>query len=498
MITDVKTEQVVINQVKYKTKDVILSVEELHKKYNEGYSNEVHVLKGMNFEIPKGQMVAIMGASGCGKTTLLNLIGGLDHITSGKISVNDNNLSHLSDKDLTEFRRDSIGYIFQLFNLFADQTLIENVSLPLILQGIPLKEAQAQALEVLDEVGIASRANEKPSNLSGGEQQKVAIARSLVTKPKLILADEPTGDLDVSTSKDIMKLFKNLQKIKPEMSIIVVTHSEAIAHYCDRIIRIDDGIIIEDDSIGNSGTINLYKDFLENEKLVTSQSYFEELTQTPILEVNQLSKSFMQGSKQIDALVDVSFNVYPGEFLIIRGPSGAGKTTLLNLIAGLDLPDTGDISFKGQNIVKMPDNKKSKLRLENFSFIFQDYGLIPHLTTEENTSLPLSIRGKKDKALILDFLSKVGIAELADQKPAYLSGGQMQRVGIARALVNNPSILFADEPTGDLDTKTSNIIMELLRSYHEEHGTTIVLVTHDPAIAKYGTREIYLRDGKKI
>lgn len=227
----------------------ILQVKQIHKKYNEGQQNEVYVLKGIDFEIPPGEMTAIMGPSGCGKTTLLNLIGGLDHTSGGDILIEGNSIIAMADSELTSFRRDNVGYIFQLFNLFEDQTSVENVSLPLLLQKVPTNEAIIRSEMVLAEVGLGDRFNELPANLSGGEQQKVAIARTLVTSPRIILADEPTGDLDVSTSDDIMSLFRRMQLENQGMAIIIVTHSRRIANQCDRIIRIEDGTVFTDEVV---------------------------------------------------------------------------------------------------------------------------------------------------------------------------------------------------------------------------------------------------------
>lgn len=239
-----------ITKLKQLAKDSsILVVRDLHKKYNPGKENEVYVLKGIEFEITAGQMVAIMGPSGCGKTTLLNVIGGLDEYTDGTILIGDQEIGTLDDTELTAFRRNEIGYIFQLFNLFADQTALENVTLPLLLQEVDPRLAEDRAKMLLQEVGLGDRYFEKPSKLSGGEQQKVAISRSLITNPKIILADEPTGDLDTISSDDIMTLFRRMQRENPGMSIIIVTHSERIAHQCDRIIRIENGKIAADELV---------------------------------------------------------------------------------------------------------------------------------------------------------------------------------------------------------------------------------------------------------
>ncbi|MCE7736402.1 MAG: ABC transporter ATP-binding protein [Candidatus Heimdallarchaeota archaeon] len=223
-------------------------------------------------------------------------------------------------------------------------------------------------------------------------------------------------------------------------------------------------------------------------------------SQDAIVEAQTLFKTFKRGNSYIYALRGVDVLIEKGEFIVIRGPSGAGKTTLLNMLAGLDVPQRGGVFFLGQDIINMRDKTRSKLRRQNYSFIFQSYALIPHLTAFENTKLPLDLSGLSGELVegIQKLLDDVGIGEYATHKPALLSGGQMQRLGIARALANQPKILFADEPTGDLDEKTGMAVLELLKKYHEETGMTIILVTHDEKVAKFATREIFLMDGRIV
>jgi putative ABC transport system ATP-binding protein len=219
-----------------------------------------------------------------------------------------------------------------------------------------------------------------------------------------------------------------------------------------------------------------------------------------IIEAQTLFKTFKRGSSYIYALRGIDLEIQEGEFVVIRGPSGAGKTTLLNMLAGLDVPQRGGVFFSGQDIITMGEREKSKIRRENFSFIFQSYALIPHLTAFENAKLPLDMVGVSEDVTedIEKLLDGVGIGEYATHKPAYLSGGQMQRLGIARALSNQPKVLFADEPTGDLDEATGKSVLELLKKYHEQTGMTIILVTHDENVSKYATREILLMDGRIV
>jgi putative ABC transport system ATP-binding protein len=189
--------------------------------------------------------------------------------------------------------------------------------------------------------------------------------------------------------------------------------------------------------------------------------------------------------------------VKEGEFIAIVGNSGAGKTTLLNCMAGLDSPDYGVVLFRGENLHKMDDAAKSKARLLEMGFIFQSYALLPHFNTRENIALPADLAGlsKELKDRIESLLKGVGLDNQAKQFPATLSGGQMQRVAIARALTNRPAVIFADEPTGDLDSGTGKQVMDLLKKFHEETKTTIIVITHEQDIADYAERQIVIEDG---
>lgn len=223
-------------------KEPILVISGLHKRYSEGKSNEVHAIRGVDLTVNKGDMMAIMGPSGCGKTTLLNMIGHLDRLSEGKIVIDKIDTARLSDGQMTSFRRDKIGFIFQLFNLFPFLSAVENVETPLLLQGIKAGVAREQAKMILRELGMGDRLYHLPSELSGGQQQRVAIARSLITEPAIILGDEPTGDLDSTTSVDVMNLFRRINVIN-QQTLVLVTHSRWIAEQCDYIVHMSDGKI---------------------------------------------------------------------------------------------------------------------------------------------------------------------------------------------------------------------------------------------------------------
>jgi putative ABC transport system ATP-binding protein len=216
-----------------------------------------------------------------------------------------------------------------------------------------------------------------------------------------------------------------------------------------------------------------------------------------IISVRGLVKNYNLGKTTVYALRGVDLDVKTGEFLSIVGNSGAGKTTLLNCMAGIDEPDYGLVLFKGKNLRELNDREKSKARLLDMGFIFQSYALLPHFDTRENVALPADLAGFSENVRnrIEDLLKDVGIDKQAKQYPAQLSGGQMQRVAIARALTNKPKVLFADEPTGDLDSVTGKQVMELIKKFHEETKTTIIVITHDKEVANYAERQIFLEDG---
>ena len=218
-----------------------------------------------------------------------------------------------------------------------------------------------------------------------------------------------------------------------------------------------------------------------------------------VLETKRLNKVYQLGNHAVNALDGVDFLVKQGEFVAIMGPSGSGKSTLLHLIGGLDQPTDGEVTLAGKSLSLLNDKQITLLRRHNVGFVFQFFNLLPTLTTEENITLPLIIDGKNPKQYqdrLDNLLEMVGLSERRRHKPDQLSGGEQQRVSLARALITEPAILLADEPTGNLDSKTGMAIMELLRLSRDQLGQTIVVVTHDARAAAFADRVVFLRDGK--
>jgi putative ABC transport system ATP-binding protein len=216
----------------------------------------------------------------------------------------------------------------------------------------------------------------------------------------------------------------------------------------------------------------------------------------PVVSARDITRRYGEGDTAVDALRGVSLEVRRGELTAVMGPSGSGKSTLMHILAGLDRPTSGEVTIAGTGLSKLNDNELTKLRRTHIGFVFQFFNLLPMLDAEENVVLPLSIAGEKpDKAWVNDLLEQVGLAERRRHRPSELSGGQQQRVAIGRALVNKPTIIFADEPTGNLDSKTSGEILELLERSVRELNQTIVMVTHEPRAAAIADRVLFLDDG---
>lgn len=223
--------------------NAIIHLKDIRKSYFMG-KQELQVLKGINLDIKNNEYVALMGPSGSGKSTLMNILGCLDSPSYGQYVLNGQDVSKMADDDLADVRNKEIGFVFQQFNLLPRLTALENVALPLVYAGVGRKQRTEMAMDVIQKVGLEDRSHHKPNELSGGQCQRVAIARALVNNPSLILADEPTGNLDTKTSKEIMDIFTQIQEAGN--TVVLVTHEEDIANYAKRVVRLRDGLIESD------------------------------------------------------------------------------------------------------------------------------------------------------------------------------------------------------------------------------------------------------------
>ena len=449
----------------------------------------VKAVDGVDFTFTEGQFITIVGPSGSGKSTLLYLLGGLDRPTSGTLHVDGVEVGDLSEWQEHQFRRGKLGFVFQSYHLLPGLTALENVMVPMRLAGEQSwEQMRARARELLVAVGIsADRQHHKPGKLSGGQQQRVAIARALANDPKVILADEPTGNLDVTTSRKIIELLKRLAT--QGKTVIVVTHDRSITRIADVRLEMEDGKL---------RPMPTYVGPTEPTKKVSAQTSGEDQPVTIV--AKGLSKHFKDWNRTIKAVDEASFTLTERQFVTITGPSGSGKSTLLYLLSGLDKPTEGELLVDGVDVKRLSGRKENRFRSQMLGFVFQSFHLLPNLTALENVMLPMQRAGGRSQTEMSEraraLLFQVGINEHWHPfPPDRLSGGQKQRVAIARALANDPKVVLADEPTGNLDALNSRRIIELLKDLAEQ-GKTVIVVTHDRTIAKSADVCLELSDGR--
>ena len=636
---------------------------------------EVVALQGLDLEIRRGEMMAIIGASGSGKSSLLNIIGGLDRPSAGQITINGRNLLKAADKELEDYRLNDVGFVWQQSarNLIPYLTAQENVELPMIAAREREDSPAQRARDLLDAVGLLSHSHHRLAQLSGGQQQRVAIAVALANQPQILLADEPTGEVDSVTANQIWQLLRELNR-RFNLTSIIVSHDRDIARVVDRVIGIRDGKIsteivrqthagllddqlsaglddaedgplvtderaegassatlqleervvldavgrlqmphdyLEQRGIGRRAVVQLVEDGIlvrqaqeqlpfagdisapggyageeddqsaweqdptprrknpwwrrlllgaprevdetpdgelaespwasdvtssaqndadrpadssretlqwdndragpratfappdptpepspadESERLVISEFY-----RGPLVEVSDLQRVYSVGDQSVYALRGIDLSVPRRCFALFRGRSGSGKTTLLNLIGSLDTPTAGRVSLFGQDIDKLTADQCAQIRQHYIGFVFQAFSLIPTLSAQENVEMTLRILGRsaaERRRRAAYCLSLVGLGRWADHRPFEMSGGQQQRLSIARALAHGPAMLIADEPTSDLDSETGRQILELFAQLVAEEGITVLMASHDPTSDDFATEVYELQDGQ--
>jgi ABC-type lipoprotein export system ATPase subunit len=485
-------------------------------------------LQGLTFTVREGEIVVVFGPSGSGKTTMLRILAGFDRPSAGRVDVLGVDLRRLGRRRLDEFRGQFLGYADQHYAaaLAPELTARELVAFPLGLAGVPRKRQLERADGLLDVVGLADRAQAHPFELSGGEQQRIAVAAAVGRRPKLLLADEPTAELDSENAASVYRLIQEIVRAE-SASAIVVSHDPASAAIADRIVHVRDGRVSAETGrdgadgesivVGRGGWIRLPEDFLHRGRIVTrARARVEgreivisgdEEVQEPevaapvaprvrpaagaVAELRAVGKRFGSGRWSSDVFADFSAQLSGGRFTVVTGPSGSGKSTLLNLLAGLELPSEGEVVVLGEVVSSLDRTARAELRRTRLGVIAQDTNLVPFLTARENVELTLAARGSENGNAEAA-LSSVGLAELAGQRVARLSMGERQRVAIARAVAAEPELLLADEPTARLDAANAVEIGALLSRLVEERGTTIVCATHDPLVIEQADEELEL------
>jgi ABC-type lipoprotein export system ATPase subunit len=482
-------------------------------------------LQGLSLRVEEGEVLAVLGPSGSGKSTLLRLLAGLERPSAGLVRVHGEDIGKLPGRRLARYRSTLLGYADQHYGraLAPELSARDLVALQLGLHGTPRAERLRRADELLERVGLADKRERHPTQLSGGEQQRVALCAALAHRPRVFLADEPTGELDSATADQVYEMMSELVR-EHRCTTVIVSHDPESARIADRIVRIRDGRVSEewtrDDSdsdtivVGRGGWLRLPEELLlragigsravariDGGSLVVAPVAGAEAVERPVAaatapdaparsgivaEARGLRKSF--GATRVLEGLDGTFHA--GELHAIVGPSGSGKTTFLHLLAGLDLPEAGTVTVDGTELTQLDRAGRAAVRRSSIAYVGQQAGLVPHLSALENVELALALRGIEEPTRLtaLAALEAVGLGERATQRVARLSQGERARVAIARATAARPALLLADEPTSRLDGGNAISVAVLLAELARATGAAVVCSTHDPLVIEQAHR----------
>jgi ABC-type lipoprotein export system ATPase subunit len=486
----------------------------------------VAALQGLTLAVDEGEICVVLGPSGSGKTTFMRSLAGLARPSAGSLVVAGLDVLRASAAELARYRRDVLGYADQHYwrALEGELTAEQLVALPLGLAATTLDERTARARALLDRVGLLERAGALPHELSGGEQQRIALCAALVTRPRLVIADEPTGDLDAGSAAEVLALLAELVR-EERSAAVIVSHDPSSAAVADRVVHIRDGRVSEERAgevetavIGAGGWLRVPEEALRAAGIhgrarivagdgsvglhpvdrheMVSGAALERAVVTGLrgepLEARGVSRRY--GTQVALDGVDATF--LPGRLTAVVGPSGSGKSTLLSLLAGLDVPDDGEVRL-GETVVSALDRAaRAELRRAHIAVIGQAPHLSEFMSARENVELSLALRGvDADEAHVVaaDALAAVGLAPHADRRIDVLSAGQRERVALARVFAARPSVVVADEPTSRLDASMTLEIGALLADLAHTTGTTVVCATHDPLLVGVADEEVQLR-----
>ena len=486
-------------------------------------------LQGLSLTVQEREVVVVLGPSGSGKSTLLRIASGLDRPSAGLALTLGADLARLRAGKVAAFRARNLGILDQHYarSLSPELTCRETVALRLALEGRPRRECERRADELLEQVGLRDRAGERPASLSGGEQQRVAVCAALAHRPRLLLADEPGGELDAANAGNVYGLIGALVR-GLGTTALVVSHDPGATTIADRLVTIRDGRLGEESApgaegtlvVGRGGWVRLPGSLLHAARIAshaTASAADDGVVLRPAGESAEADEvaadvspppangnpvAVLQGAgkryggpsaRLVLQGLDASFR--PGRLSLVVGRSGSGKTTLLNLLAGLDRPSAGDVVLFGTSTSRLSRAELALVRREKIGVVGQEPGLTPFLSAVENVALSLSLRAPDAPDALRvsrEALAELGVEERADQRVDRLSAGERQRVALARALVHRPRLLLADEPTARLDEENARATAGLLLRAARAHETAVVCATHDPALLEVADEELRL------
>ena len=479
-------------------------------------------LQGLTLAVTEQEVLVVLGPSGSGKSTLLRVLAGLERPSAGTAHVFGADLGRLSLRGLADYRSGTTGYVEQHYSrsLDPDLTARELVGVQPGLAGTPRAERLLRADELLERVGLGDKGRARPGELSGGEQQRIAVCAALAHRPKLLLADEPTGELDAGSAGLVYELIGELAR-EHGCTTVIVSHDVESTAIADRTVHVRDGRVSEEAGRGNGealvvargGWIRIPEDLLVRARIgsraraalgddgivVSPAGEAVEATaasgdgraptasveESVVAEAHGVGMRYGEGARETVVLEGLDATFSSGRLTALTGPSGSGKTTLLHLLGGLRDPSAGSVTVLGHPLAELGREERAELRRDAIAFIGQDPGLTPFLSARENVEVALALREiEPDDARqrALDGLAVVGLAERAEQRVGRLSAGERQRVAIARALAADAKLLLADEPTARLDEANALAVGALFGRVARETGAAVVCATHDPLV----------------
>ncbi len=483
-------------------------------------------LQGLSLRVAEGEVLAVLGPSGSGKSTLLRLLAGLERPSAGLVRVHGEDLGKLPARGLARYRSALLGYADQHYAraLAPELTARDLVAVQLGLRGQARAERLRRADTLLERVGLADKRSRRPGQLSGGEQQRVALCAALAHSPTVFLADEPTGELDAATADQVYDVLSELVR-EHGCTTVIVSHDPESARIADRIVRIRDGRVSEEWSretgdsdtivVGRGGWLRLPEELLLRAGIGTKATARfdaggvlvtpvgerpEQVSDTvPVSDTSAAARvvvdarGLRKGYGATPVLDGLDVELRSGRLHAVTGPSGSGKTTLLHLLAGLELPDAGSVTVDGVELTSLDRAGRAALRRAKIAYVGQQAGLVPHLSALENVELTLALRGLEEgRFAALEALESVGLGERTTQRVDRLSQGERARVAIARAIASRPAVLLADEPTSRLDGANAISVAVLLARLAQSTGAAVVCATHDPLVIEQAESQISL------
>ena len=465
----------------------LLSFLNVSKSYPDG-GREIPVLDRVSLDVDAGVSVGVYGTRRSGKSTLLRMAAGIELPDAGSVRFEGRDMAGMTAAERGRLLRGAIAFVSaQDWRATPGETVVDHVATSLGSEGLTMREARRRALAALDQVGVgAAGAGELTASLSLAERTRVLLARALAREPRLLVLDEPALMPGIGDRDRFYALLRSAVRER-RIALLIASEEMAALQGVGVLMSIADGELCSTEAArhgrapartppGGRGAGGLMS----------------------TLELRGVSKHYCDGVETVRAVDGVSLTVRSGEFVALYGPSGSGKTTLLLLAAALACPDAGSVLFDGRDIGGLSEREGALYRRREVGFVFQAFHLMPHTTALDNATIKLTGSGqtlREARQQALPWLERVGLGAHAGRTPEQLSMGERQRVAIARALVNEPRLLLADEPTGNLDSQRSREILALMRDVCHERRIPGLLVTHDPDARAFADRVHTLRDG---